>query len=192
VGVKYSSSLSLGPDICRQQQSTSPTSGTANHPGFSSPTQTPAFSNSGESFPLSPTASASERNIGDKISQSDLLGNDDEEEISEEPTGEKDSGTVIDLLERRPKLTTISESSLAELGHSYELNKHILPYKDHSKAESQEIRKPDKEKDRHRERERERKHKHSSSKKHEDRKEKKKKHKHTHVIQELCVKTIHI
>ncbi|XP_039514467.1 lysine-specific demethylase 6B isoform X1 [Pimephales promelas] len=180
VGVKYSSSLSLGPDICRQQQSTSPTSGTANHPGFSSPTQTPAVSNSGESFPLSPTASASERNIGDKISQSDLLGNDDEEEISEEPTGEKDSGTVIDLLERRPKLTTISESSLAELGHSYELNKHILPYKDHSKAESQEIRKPDKEKDRHRERERERKHKHSSSKKHEDRKERKKKHRERH------------
>ncbi|KAK9972142.1 hypothetical protein ABG768_025469 [Culter alburnus] len=179
VGVKYSSSLSLGPDICRQQQSTSPTSGTANQPGFSSPTQTPAISNSGQPCPLSPTSWASERKRGDKISQSDLFGNDDEEEISEEPTGEKDSGTVKDLLERRPKLTTISESSLAELSHSYEVNKHVLPYKDHSKAESQEICKPDKEKDRHKDRERERKHKHSS-KKHEDRKERKKKHRERH------------
>lgn len=179
VGVKYSSSLSLGPDICRQQQSTSPTSGTTNQPGFSSPTQTLAISNSGQPCPLSPTNWASERKRGDKISQSDLLGNDDEEEISEEPTGEKDSGTVKDLLERRPKLTTISESSLAELSHSYEVNKHILPYKDHSKAESQEICKPDKEKDRHKDRERERKHKHSS-KKHEDRKERKKKHRERH------------
>uniref|UniRef100_A0A8C2GDD6 Lysine-specific demethylase 6B n=1 Tax=Cyprinus carpio TaxID=7962 RepID=A0A8C2GDD6_CYPCA len=179
--VKYSSSLSLEPDICRQQQSTSPTSGTANHPGFSSPTQTNAISNPGQPRPLSPTDWASERKRGDNISQSDLLGSDDEEEISDEPTGQKDSGTVKDLLEKRPKLTTISESSLAELGHSYEVNKHILLYKDHSKAKSQESCKPDKEKDRHRDGERERKHKHSgSSKKHEDRKERKKKHRERH------------
>uniref|UniRef100_A0A8C2GHE6 [histone H3]-trimethyl-L-lysine(27) demethylase n=1 Tax=Cyprinus carpio TaxID=7962 RepID=A0A8C2GHE6_CYPCA len=181
MGVKYSSSLSLEPDICRQQQSTSPTSGTANHPGFSSPTQTNAISNPGQPRPLSPTDWASERKRGDNISQSDLLGSDDEEEISDEPTGQKDSGTVKDLLEKRPKLTTISESSLAELGHSYEVNKHILLYKDHSKAKSQESCKPDKEKDRHRDGERERKHKHSgSSKKHEDRKERKKKHRERH------------
>uniref|UniRef100_A0A8C0Y6X0 [histone H3]-trimethyl-L-lysine(27) demethylase n=1 Tax=Cyprinus carpio carpio TaxID=630221 RepID=A0A8C0Y6X0_CYPCA len=179
--VKYSSSLSLEPDICRQQQSTSPTSGTANHPGFSSPTQPNAISNPGQPRPLSPTDWALERKRGDNISQSDLLGSDDEEEISDEPTGQKDSGTVKDLLEKRPKLTTISESSLAELGHSYEVNKHILLYKDHSKAKSQESCKPDKEKDRHRDRERERKHKHSgSSKKHEDRKERKKKHRERH------------
>lgn len=181
IGVKYSSSLSLEPDICRQQQSTSPTSGSSNHPGFSSPAQTPAISNSGQPHPLSPTDWASERNRGDKISQSDILGSDDddEEEISEESTGEKDSGTVKNLLETRPKLTTISESSLAELGHSYEVNKHILPYKDHSKTESQETCKSDKEKDRHRDRDRERKHK-RSSKKHEDRKERKKKHRERH------------
>ncbi|XP_073692430.1 uncharacterized protein kdm6ba [Garra rufa] len=178
-GVKYSSSLSLEPDICRQQQSTSPTLGSSNHPGFSSPTQTPAISNSGQPRPLSPTDWASERKRGDTISQSDLLGSDDEEEISEESTGEKDSGTVKNLLEMRPKLTTISESSLAELGHSLEVHKHILPYKDHSKTESQETCKPDKEKDRHRDRDRERKHK-RSSKKHEDRKERKKKHRERH------------
>ncbi|XP_026122643.1 lysine-specific demethylase 6B-like isoform X2 [Carassius auratus] len=176
MGVKYSSSLSLEPDICRQQQSTSPTSGSSDHPGFSSPTQTSnAISNSGQPRPLSPTDWASESKRGDKISQPDLLDNDDEEDISEESTGEKDSGNVKDLLKKRPILTTISESSLAELGHSYEVNKHVLPQRQSSKAES------DKEKDRHRERERERKHKHSSSsKKHEDRKERKKKHRERH------------
>lgn len=177
VGVKYSSSLSLGPDICRQQQSTSPTSGSASHPGFSSPTQTSAISNSGQTCPLSPTGCESERKRGDKISPSDLLGNDDE--ISDKPTGEVDSGNMKDFLERRPKLTTISETSLAELGQSLEMNKHIIPFKDHSNAEAREICKPDKEKDRHRERER--KHKHSSSsKKHEDKKERKKKHRERH------------
>uniref|UniRef100_A0A9J7ZHL0 [histone H3]-trimethyl-L-lysine(27) demethylase n=1 Tax=Cyprinus carpio carpio TaxID=630221 RepID=A0A9J7ZHL0_CYPCA len=180
MGVKYSSSLSLEPDICRQQQSTSPTSGSSNHPGFSSPMQTSAISNSGQPRPLSPTDWASERKRGDKISQPDLLGDDDEEDISEESTGEKDSGTVKDLLKKRPILTTISESSLAELGHSYEVNKHILPQRQSSKAESQETCKPDKEKDRHGDRERERKHKHGSSKKHEDRKERKKKHRERH------------
>uniref|UniRef100_A0A8C1ZCQ8 [histone H3]-trimethyl-L-lysine(27) demethylase n=1 Tax=Cyprinus carpio TaxID=7962 RepID=A0A8C1ZCQ8_CYPCA len=180
MGVKYSSSLSLEPDICRQQQSTSPTSGSSNHPGFSSPMQTSAISNSGQPCPLSPTDWASERKRGDKISQPDLLGDDDEEDISEESTGEKDSGTVKDFLKKRPILTTISESSLAELGHSYEVNKHILPQRQSSKAESQETCKPDKEKDRHGDRERERKHKHGSSKKHEDRKERKKKHRERH------------
>uniref|UniRef100_A0A8C2E8S2 Lysine-specific demethylase 6B n=1 Tax=Cyprinus carpio TaxID=7962 RepID=A0A8C2E8S2_CYPCA len=141
MGVKYSSSLSLEPDICRQQQSTSPTSGSSNHPGFSSPMQTSAISNSGQPCPLSPTDWASERKRGDKISQPDLL---------------------------------------AELGHSYEVNKHILPQRQSSKAEPQETCKPDKEKDRHGDRERERKHKHGSSKKHEDRKERKKKHRERH------------
>ncbi len=177
MGVKYSSSLSLEPDICRQQQSTSPTSGSSNHPGFSSPSQTPAISNSAQPRPLSPTDWASERMRGNKISLSDLLGNDDEEDISEESAGETDSGTLKDLLKKRPILTTISESSLAELGHSYEVNKHILPQRQSSKAPSQETCKPDKEKDR----EREKKQKHSSSsKKHEDRKERKKKHRERH------------
>lgn len=167
VGVKYSSSLSLGPDICRQQQSTSPTSGLASHPDFSSPTQTSAYSKSDQPRPFSPTEWASERNLSRSV---DHLVNDDE------TTGEKDTGTakeLVELVEERPKLTTISESSLAELGHSYEVNKHILPSKDHSKADLQEVCQPDREKDRHRDRER--KHKHSS-KKHEDRKERRKKH----------------
>ncbi|XP_055054194.2 uncharacterized protein kdm6ba isoform X1 [Misgurnus anguillicaudatus] len=171
LGVKYSSSLSLGPDICRQQQSTSPTSGLASHPGFSSPTQTSPSSNLAQPQSLSPTEWASER----KISQSDFLDNDDEDYKNEETTEKKRSITPKELVERRPKLTTISESSLAELAHNYELNKHILPSNDHSKAEVQEMSKPDKEKDRHRDRERERKHRHSS-KKHEDRKERRKKH----------------
>uniref|UniRef100_A0A8C1ZCR1 Lysine-specific demethylase 6B n=1 Tax=Cyprinus carpio TaxID=7962 RepID=A0A8C1ZCR1_CYPCA len=114
MGVKYSSSLSLEPDICRQQQSTSPTSGSSNHPGFSSPMQTSAISNSGQPCPLSPTDWASERKRGDKISQPDLLGDDDEEDISEESTGEKDSGTVKDFLKKRPILTTISDSKKHE------------------------------------------------------------------------------
>ncbi|XP_043099522.1 lysine-specific demethylase 6B isoform X1 [Puntigrus tetrazona] len=181
LGVKYSSSLSLEPDICRQQQSTSPTSGLSNHPGFSSPTQTPAISNSGQPCPLSPTDWESERKRGDKISHSDLLGNDDEDDILEQSTGEKDSRSVNNLLKKRPILTTISESSLAELGHSYEVNKHMLPQRQSSHTEPKETCKPEKEKDRHRDRERERKHKHSSSsKKHEDRKERKKKHRERH------------
>ncbi|CDQ82099.1 unnamed protein product [Oncorhynchus mykiss] len=36
-GLKYSSSLSLGPDIQQQQNSTSPTSDSTNHPGFTPP-----------------------------------------------------------------------------------------------------------------------------------------------------------
>uniref|UniRef100_A0A667XJJ9 Lysine-specific demethylase 6B n=1 Tax=Myripristis murdjan TaxID=586833 RepID=A0A667XJJ9_9TELE len=43
VGVKYSSSLSLGPDICHQQQGSSPTSDSTSHPGFS-PTVPPSKS----------------------------------------------------------------------------------------------------------------------------------------------------
>ncbi|XP_051578653.1 lysine-specific demethylase 6B-like [Myxocyprinus asiaticus] len=177
VGVKYSSSLSLGPDICRQQQSTSPTSGSANHHVFSSLTQLPASSNSGQPHSLSPTGWVSESKKDTKISQSDLLGNYDEEEKREDPPGEKDSQSENELMEmeKLPKLTTISESSLAELGHSYEMNKHTLPSTDCSKVELHEISKPVKEKDRHRDRERERKHKHTS-KKYEDRKERKKKH----------------
>ncbi|KAI7814505.1 lysine-specific demethylase 6B isoform X2 [Triplophysa rosa] len=169
VGVKYSSSLSLGPDICRQQQSTSPTSGLASHPGFSSPNQTSASSNSDQPRPFSPTEWASERRLSRSIN---YLVNDDE------TTGKKDTGTakeLVELLEERPKLTTISEASLAELGHSYEVNQHVLPSKDHLKADLQEVCKPNKEKDRHRDRERERKHKHSS-KKHEERKERRKRH----------------
>lgn len=168
VGVKYSSSLSLGPDICRQQQSTSPTSGSVSHPLFSSPNQTSASSYSDQPRPFSPTEWAPER----KPSRSVNLVNDDE------TTGRNDTGTckeLVKLLEERPKLTTISEASFAELGHSYEVNEHVLPSKDHLKADLQEVCKIKKEKDRHRDRERERKHKHSSMK-HEERKERRKKH----------------
>ncbi|XP_036452577.1 lysine-specific demethylase 6B isoform X1 [Colossoma macropomum] len=181
VGVKYSSSLSLGPDICRQQ-STSPTSGSVSHPGFSNPTQAPTNTTSEQTHPQSPSGCATERKGGPLSSQSDLSGPESEEGMRKGPTDKEGTGDVSKEVEGRPKLMTISESSLAELGRSCEvmLNRHKLPSKallDHSKPETREMYKPEKERNRERERERdpERKHKHSS-KKHEDRKERKKKH----------------
>ncbi|KAG5853298.1 hypothetical protein ANANG_G00071670 [Anguilla anguilla] len=50
-GVKYSSSLSLGPEICRQQ-GTSPTSGSAAHPGYGSSPQNSAHATSEKPLPL--------------------------------------------------------------------------------------------------------------------------------------------
>lgn len=187
VGVKYSSSLSLGPDICRQQ-STSPTSGSKSHPGFSNPAQAPANTTSEETHPLSPSGGRTESKGGAILSQSDLSEHEGKEEMRKRPSYKDATGDVevSTEMERRPKLTTISESSLAELGRTCEvmLNRHQLPSKalsDHSKPEVREVHKPEKEKERNRERERERdperKHKHSSSsKKHEERKERKKKH----------------
>ncbi|XP_072543507.1 uncharacterized protein kdm6ba [Salminus brasiliensis] len=185
IGVKYSSSLSLGPDICRQQ-STSPTSGSTNHPGFSNPAPAPTNTTSKQIHPPSPSGYIAERKGGAMVSQPDLSEYKGEEGMRKEPKYQEGTGEVkvSTEVEKRPKLTTISESSLAELGRSCEvmLNRHKLPIEalsDHSKPETREGHKPEKEKERIRERERdpERKHKHSSSsKKHEERKERKKKH----------------
>ncbi|XP_056156120.1 lysine-specific demethylase 6B isoform X2 [Lampris incognitus] len=188
VGVKYSSSLSLGPDICRQQQGTSPTSDSNNHPGFS---------------PVAPQLKSSPSLIVEnktaKVEEAEIWRN------SQETTERKDNffkdesvpsivPVKIEVKEEK-QLSTISESSLAELGRSCEvmLSRQSIPNKtshdkpsSHSKHEDKH--KPEREKERNRERERERNrekekkrkhgHSHSSSdgKKHEDRKERKKKH----------------
>ncbi|TRY87569.1 hypothetical protein DNTS_027012 [Danionella cerebrum] len=173
IGVKYSSSLSLGPDICRQQQSTSPTSGSTSLSDFSSPSQGSALSNSGQACGHSPSDCESERI---RVEKKGVLSNVvDEEEVAEVV----DFGSAKDLLETSPKLTTISESLLAELNQTYEVNKHGIN-KDHSNEDLIEKYQHEKDKDRHRNREREKKHKHGSSKKHEDRKERKKKHRERH------------
>lgn len=177
VGVKYSSSLSLGPDICRQQ-STSPTSGSTNHPGFSHQAQPSMNSTSEHTHPLSPSGSTPERKGDAIVCQSNLSGCEEEEGrkglMDESPSIVKDSAEV----QRKPKLSTISESSLAELSRSCDmmLNRKNLP----SMASSDHIKKqmlhiPEKDRKRERDCNQEKKHK-RSSKKHEERKEKKKKH----------------
>ncbi|MCJ8731424.1 hypothetical protein PDJAM_G00199450 [Pangasius djambal] len=181
VGVKYSSSLSLGPDICRQQ-STSPTSGSTNHPDFSHQAQSSMNSTSEQTYPLSPSGSTPERKGDVIVCQSDLSGCEEEDGLRKGLMDEEDPSIVKDSteVERKPKLTTISESSLAELGRSCEvmLNRHNLPSmasSDHNKKQMLLI--PEKGRKRERDCNQEKKHKRSSSsKKHEERKEKKKKH----------------
>ncbi|XP_060780919.1 lysine-specific demethylase 6B isoform X2 [Neoarius graeffei] len=181
VGVKYSSSLSLGPDICRQQ-STSPTSGSTNHPGFSHQAQPSVNSTFEQTHHLSPSGSTPERKDV-IVYQSDFSGCEEDEEVRKGLMDEDDPSIVKDSteVERKPKLTTISESSLAELGRSCEvmLNRHNLPSmmssSDHNKK--QRLHVPEKDKKRERNYNQEKKHKRSSSsKKREERKEKKKRH----------------
>ncbi|KAM8746547.1 uncharacterized protein kdm6ba isoform 2-T8 [Acanthopagrus schlegelii] len=179
VGVKYSSSLSLGPDICRQQQGSSPTSDSTNPP-FS-----PAVP------PLKSSPSLLE-NKKLKIEDTDIW-RDDEESTEERFNSSKHESipttSPIKVVKEEQLLTTISESSLAELGKSCEvmLSRQSLPKKnslDKSDIKAEDRHKPEKvkehrEKDRNRDREREKEkkrkhgHSHSSSRKHEDRKEKK-------------------
>ncbi|KAG7330337.1 hypothetical protein KOW79_006559 [Hemibagrus wyckioides] len=179
VGVKYSSSLSLGPDICRQQ-STSPTSGSINHPGFKHKTQPSVNSTSDQTHPLSPSGSTPERKDV-VVCHSDLSGCEEEEGVRKGLMDEDDHSNVKDSseVERKPKLTTISESSLAELGRSCEvmLNRHNLPSLTSSDHNKKQITRTEKDRKRERDYNQEKKHKRSSSsKKHEERKEKKKKH----------------
>lgn len=180
VGVKYSSSLSLGPDICRQQ-SNSPTSDSTSHPGFSNQAQPSVNSTNKQTHPLSPSGSTPERKDV-VVCQSDLSGCEEEEEVRKELMDEEDPSIGKDTtdLQRKPKLTTISESSLAELGRSCEvmLNRHsllLMASSDHNKKEM--LHMPEKDRKRERDCNQEKKHKRSSSsKKREERKEKKKKH----------------
>ncbi|XP_060730734.1 lysine-specific demethylase 6B isoform X2 [Tachysurus vachellii] len=179
VGVKYSSSLSLGPDICRQQ-STSPTSGSINHTGFKHQAQGLVNSSSEQTYSFSPSGSTPERKDV-VVSQSDLSGCEEEDRVRKVLMDE-DHCSVNDSTEvdRKPRLTTISESSLAELGRSCEvmLNRHNLPSmvsSDHNEKHIPRI--SEKARKRERDYNQEKKHKRSSSsKKHEERKEKKKKH----------------
>ncbi|XP_062300790.1 lysine-specific demethylase 6B isoform X1 [Scomber scombrus] len=178
LGVKYSSSLSLGPDICRQQQGSSPTSDSTNPP-FS-----PAVPPSKSSPPL-----LEDKKL--KLEDADVWRDDGV--TTEERFKNESIPTIkpIKVIKEEQCLTTISESSLAELGKSCEvmLSRHSLPNKSSNKSDShvkaEDRHKPEKvkehrEKDRNRDREREKEkkrkhgHSHSSSRKHEDRKEKKK------------------
>ncbi|KAM4611822.1 uncharacterized protein kdm6ba isoform 2-T3 [Polymixia lowei] len=182
VGVKYSSSLSLGPDICRQQQGTSPTSDSTNHPGFSPAVPPPMSSKP----PLV-------ENKRVKVEETDLWL---EKRINfvEEESLPSIEPIKMEVKEEQ-KLSTISESSLAELGRSCEvlLSRQSLPDKSsldrpNNHVKQEDRHKPgrekerDRERDKNRERDREKEkkrkhgHSHSSSKKHEERKERKKKH----------------
>ncbi|KAK3567634.1 hypothetical protein QTP86_020425 [Hemibagrus guttatus] len=114
------------------------------------------------------------------VCQSDLSGCEEEEGVRKGLMDEDDHSSVKDStkVERKPKLTTISESSLAELGRSCEvmLNRHNLPSLASSDHDKKQITRTEKDRKRERDYNQEKKHKRSSSKKHEERKEKKKKH----------------
>lgn len=165
LGVKYSSSLSLEPDICRQQQqqSRSPTSESNQRPP-------PPYSPNGAATDSKPTSFLLEDKKL-KVADTDIWGDEETRRNSQ-----KDSPRVH--VKEEPELTTISQSSLAELGRSCELmlSQQVAPNK--SSLHKMEKTKDHKEKDRHRERGKEKKKKHghsssSSSSKHEDRKDKK-------------------
>ncbi|XP_069015324.1 lysine-specific demethylase 6B isoform X2 [Embiotoca jacksoni] len=173
-GVKYSSSLSLGPDICRQQQGSSPTSDSTN----------PPFSPSGPPLKSSPRSLLEDKKL--EIEDSDVWtdGGETEERIRSFKKRSIPTIKPVKVIKEEQELKTISESSLAELGKSCEvmLSRQSLPSKK-SLDKPEDRHKPEKvkehrEKDRNRDKEREkekRKHGHGhSSRKHEDRKEKKK------------------
>ncbi len=183
VGLKYSSSLSLGPDICRQQQGSSPTSDSTN----------PPFSPAVPPLKSSPPFLLEDKKL--KIEDADVWRDDGETTEERIHTTKKESVPTVNpikVIKEERLLTTISESSLAELGKSCEvmLSRQSLPNKNsldkpecHGKVEDRhkpekvkEHREKDRNRDREREKEKKRKHghSHSSSRKHEDRKEKKK------------------
>ncbi|XP_038586411.1 LOW QUALITY PROTEIN: lysine-specific demethylase 6B [Micropterus salmoides] len=179
VGVKYSSSLSLGPDICRQQQGNSPTSDSTN----------PPFSPVVPPLKTSPASLLEDKKL--KIEDADVWRDDGETPEDRMNSTTKESFPTINpikVVKEEQQLTTISESSLAELGKSCEVmlsrqslpnkNSHDKPDKvgDRHKPKVKEHREKDRNRDREREKEKKRKHghSHSSSRNHEDRKEKKK------------------
>uniref|UniRef100_A0AAY5JZC4 [histone H3]-trimethyl-L-lysine(27) demethylase n=1 Tax=Esox lucius TaxID=8010 RepID=A0AAY5JZC4_ESOLU len=173
-GVKYSSSLSLGPDIQQQQNSSSPTSDSTNHPGF-----TPPSAPTRVTSPRSPSGWEAKRPV-EKMEEPDIW-RDGREPAEQRLYWSREESNVNSPTQPReePKLTTISESSLAELGRSCEVlltrHSHSLPSIDTSdcKAGLKQDGLHKTERDRDGERE---KRKHSSAKKHEERKERKKKH----------------
>jgi len=165
LGVKYSSSLSLGPDICRQQQGSSPTSDST-HPPLS-----PAFPSLKSSPP--PPLEDTNPKAEDADDWRDAEAADDRMNSVKTDVSALKPPTVA---KEEQRLTTISESSLAELGKSCEvvLGRRPLPSTDALDAPDGHVRAKDRhrhEKEReHREKEKQR----HSSRKHEDRKEKKK------------------
>ncbi|KAA8582522.1 hypothetical protein FQN60_006193 [Etheostoma spectabile] len=187
LGVKYSSSLSLGPDICRQQQNSSPTSD-------------PPFSPAVPPVKSSPPPLLEDKKL--KIEGADVW-RDDGDTMEDRL---KSTINPIKVVKEERLLKTISESSLAELGKSCEvmLSRQSLPNKNsldkpdgHVKVEDRH--KPEKvkghrEKDRHRDRDKDREkykkkkqsHCHRSTRKHEDRKEKKHREKREMVFSSSC------
>lgn len=187
LGVKYSSSLSLGPDICRQQQGSSPTSDSTN----------PPFSPAVPPVKSSPPPLLEDKKL--KIEDADVW-REEGDTTEERMNSKKETVDPIKVVKEERMLTTISESSLAELGKSCEVmlsrqslpnkNSHDKPdvkaedrhkpekVKEHREKDRHRDRDRDKDRDREREKEKKRKHghshSHSSSRKHEDRKEKKK------------------
>lgn len=174
IGVKYSSSLSLGPDICRQQQGSSPTSDSTNPVG-----------------PAVPPFKSSHYLLEDKKlkleddDSADWKDEETEDAFHTNKTESSPSVTSVKVIKEEQLLVTISETSLAELSQSCEVmhSRQSLPNKNSMvKTESHDHpddrRKPDKvkeHKDRNKEKEK-KKHGHGS-KKHEERKEKKHKEK---------------
>ncbi|XP_041635129.1 uncharacterized protein kdm6ba [Cheilinus undulatus] len=174
VGVKYSSSLSLGPDICRQQQGSSPMSD-SNNP------------------PVSPTVPPLKSSSLSELEDKKLKLEDADVWRDEEDSSQKEGIPTISLIKvvkEEQQLTTISESSFAELGKSCEviLSRQCLPdlsleksngkmegrHKPEKVKEHRKDRSRDKDRDKEREKKRKHSHSHSSSMKHEERKEKKK------------------
>ncbi|TNN50478.1 Lysine-specific demethylase 6B [Liparis tanakae] len=155
LGVKYSSSLSLGPDICRQQQGSSPTSDST-HPPLS-----PAFPSLKSAPP--PLLEHTQPKVEDAA---DDRMNAIKAEVS--------TFRPPPVVKEEQRLTTISESSLAELGRSCELTPGRQSPAGADGLDAPEA--PDghvRAKDRHKHEKTKEKHGHGS-RKHEDRKEKKK------------------
>ncbi|XP_048885473.1 lysine-specific demethylase 6B isoform X3 [Brienomyrus brachyistius] len=169
-GVKYSSSLSLGPDICQQQQESSPTAGSVQLsaqpcPHSGPPSQEPAWSKA-------------QKREDDTLDTWQKEHKDTKGTLGVFRKEEKGFSALRDPSRADPevgpprsemKLTTISESSLAELGRSCEvlLTRHGVPSRTLAEKES---RKTGKERDRDKEKRK------YDSKKHQQRKERKKKH----------------
>uniref|UniRef100_A0A8C7G6E2 Lysine-specific demethylase 6B n=1 Tax=Oncorhynchus kisutch TaxID=8019 RepID=A0A8C7G6E2_ONCKI len=177
-GLKYSSSLSLGPDIQQQQNSTSPTSDSTNHPGFTPSTAPPL-----KTRPHSPSSWEAKRQVNIKMEEPDIWrdGREAMEKRLHSTRVESKCYPSTQPIKMEPKeeatLTTISESSLAELGRSCEvlLTRHSssLPRKNPSDRTKTELKqegrhhKPERERERHREKER----KPGRSKKHKEKKD---------------------
>ncbi|KAM8900584.1 uncharacterized protein kdm6ba isoform 1-T5 [Spinachia spinachia] len=164
LGLKYSSSLSLGPDICRQQQGSSPTSDST-EPPFN-----PAF----PSLKSPPPPMLEDKNV--KIEDTHDWRDDPETtEVIHSKNESSSTLKAIKVVKEEQLLSTISESSLAELGKSCEiaLSRHSLP-SNHSLDELDyhvKVKDGHKVEKEHRDKDK-RKHGHGS-RKHEDRKEKK-------------------
>ncbi|KAJ8389323.1 hypothetical protein AAFF_G00121880 [Aldrovandia affinis] len=204
IGLKYSSSLSLGPEIC-QQQGTSPTSGSTTHPGYGG--SPPPLTHTTSEKPHLPLVS-SEGEAGWSAPRDGMVKSEEEEHAVWKERGKEEKTTAhfggkerdptppysgLMRLEPKPtglqtdlKLTTISESSLAELGRSCEvlLTRHSIPAVTGcrvkmEKEDQEEVQKTVRDMEREREKSQKRKHDGSSnsSRKHQERKERKKKHK---------------